>query len=103
MVSTSKKESIREFNKKNHYNEWLFIYNPNSDTGGLLSTPNQPPLNGAIPVGLPGTTGAPGTTGSGFGTQGLGNQGLGNQASPLGGGTQQAPQTLQPQAPPAQQ
>jgi type II secretory pathway pseudopilin PulG len=98
VVSTSKLESIREFNKKNHYNEWLFIYNPNSDTGGLLSTPSQPPLNGAIPVGLPGTTGAPGTTGSGFG-----NQGLGNQTSPLGGGMQQTPQTLQPQAPPAQQ
>jgi type II secretory pathway pseudopilin PulG len=42
VVSTSKKESIRQFNKKNHYNDWQFIYDPNSDRGGLLNTPAQP-------------------------------------------------------------
>ena len=36
VASTSKAKTIREFNKKNHYNEWLFIYDPNSDRGGLL-------------------------------------------------------------------
>lgn len=50
VVSTSKDQSIREFNHKDHYNQWQFIYDPSTDRGGLLSTPNQPPLQGAIPV-----------------------------------------------------
>jgi len=95
VVSTSKKESIREFNKENHYNKWLFIYNPQMDRGGLLNTPNQPALQGATPVGQPagaGAAGASGTPGSPFG-----NQGPGNQGSPFGGGQQQPPQNTQPQ------
>jgi hypothetical protein len=47
VVSTSKDKTIREFNKKDHYNQWQFIYDPTSDRGGLLMTPNQPPLQGA--------------------------------------------------------
>jgi len=46
VVSASKKDSIREFNHKKKYNEWQFIYDPSMDRGGLLSTPNQPPLQG---------------------------------------------------------
>ena len=46
VVSTSKKEGIREFNKKKKYSEWQFIYDPSTDRGGLLMTPNQPPLQG---------------------------------------------------------
>jgi len=45
VVSTSKDASIRSFNKKDHYNQWQFIYDPSTDRGGLLTTPNQPPLN----------------------------------------------------------
>ena len=59
VISTSKAESIREFNKKNHYNQWQFIYDPASDRGGLLSTPNQPPLQVAAPNPQQGTSGAP--------------------------------------------
>ena len=44
VASTSKDKTIREFNKKNHYNQWQFIYDPTTDRGGLLSTPNQPSL-----------------------------------------------------------
>ena len=68
VVSASKDKSIREFNKKQHYNEWQFIYDPSTDRGGLLNTPNQPPLQGAggnvqpgangMPAGAPGQTGA---------------------------------------------
>jgi type II secretory pathway pseudopilin PulG len=47
VASTSKKEGIREFNHKKKYEEWQFIYDPSTDRGGLLSTPNQPPLQGA--------------------------------------------------------
>jgi type II secretory pathway pseudopilin PulG len=58
VVSTSKKESIRQFNKKNHYNDWQFIYDPSSDRGGLLNTPAQPvPFNqnvGGTKSGVPG-------------------------------------------------
>jgi hypothetical protein len=55
VASKSKKESIREFNKKNHYDQWQFIYDPSSDRGGLLNTPAQPPLQGAAvtPTGTP--------------------------------------------------
>lgn len=46
VVSSSKRETIREFNNKKKYNEWQFIYDPGTDRGGLLMTPNQPPLIG---------------------------------------------------------
>jgi len=50
VASTSKEETIREFNHKNHYNQWQFIYDPSTDRGGLLNTPAQPALQGAVPV-----------------------------------------------------
>jgi len=46
VASSSKKETIREFNHKKKYNEWQFIYDPATDRGGLLMTPNQPGLQG---------------------------------------------------------
>jgi type II secretory pathway pseudopilin PulG len=67
VASTSKDKTIREFNKKNHYNEWLFIYDPSADRGGLLKGPVQPDANkglgglnqpGVPPAG-PGQPGAP--------------------------------------------
>src|SRR5438128_234064 len=66
VVSTSENETIREFNKKNHYNEWQFIYDPSTDRGGLLNTPAQPPLQGAVPTAQPAQQGVP--TGVGPGT-----------------------------------
>jgi hypothetical protein len=73
VVSTSKKQSIREFNKKNHYKDWQFIYDPSSDRGGLLNTPAQPPLQGVPnqnqqPSGVPVLT--PGGQQGNFGGQG---------------------------------
>jgi type II secretory pathway pseudopilin PulG len=46
VTSTSKDKSIREFNKKKHYNEWQFVYDPSTDRGGLLTMPNQQSLQG---------------------------------------------------------
>ncbi len=46
VASTSKEKTIRLFNKKDHYYQWQFIYDPTMDQGGLLSTPNQPSLAG---------------------------------------------------------
>lgn len=59
VASTSKDKTIRVFNKKEHYNQWQFIYDPSSDRGGLLNTPAQPPLQGTNPGGVPGA-GIPG-------------------------------------------
>jgi type II secretory pathway pseudopilin PulG len=72
VASTSKEKTIRIFNKKDHYNQWQFIYDPSSDRGGLLTTPNQPSLQGAttaIQTGVPGAPGAPGTLGTGISGQ----------------------------------
>lgn len=57
VASTSKEKTIRVFNKKEHYNQWQFIYDPSSDRGGLLNTPAQPPLQGTTPGGAPGASG----------------------------------------------
>src|ERR1700733_8424177 len=70
VVSTSKKDGIREFNHKKKYEEWQFVYDPSSDRGGLINTPNQPPLQGLAqqqlqpgqapqPGGFSGTTSGP--------------------------------------------
>jgi type II secretory pathway pseudopilin PulG len=49
VASTSKAKSIREFNHKNHYNDWQFIYDPTMDRGGLITTPAQPALQVSAP------------------------------------------------------
>src|SRR5262249_45429798 len=94
VVSTSKAKSIREFNKKNHYNKWLFIYDPSVDRGGLIRTPYDPPLQVAGPnlqTGPPGVVGgiagaAPvgGASGTFGGTTGMpgGNPGQPQQQQP---------------------
>lgn len=65
VASISKDKSIRIFNKKDHYYQWQFIYDPSTDRGGLLTTPNQPSLQGATAAipGAPGMPGAPGSPG----------------------------------------
>ena len=35
VASIVTKESIREYEKQKHYNEWEFVYNPQTDLGGL--------------------------------------------------------------------
>jgi hypothetical protein len=58
VTSYSNRETIRVFNKKNHYNQWQFIYDPSTDRG-LMKGPNQPlplgarqapPVQGAAPA-----------------------------------------------------
>jgi type II secretory pathway pseudopilin PulG len=39
VASRSKAKSIREFNRKNHYNEWLFFYDPKYDRGYEIKGP----------------------------------------------------------------
>jgi type II secretory pathway pseudopilin PulG len=44
VTSYSKHETIRVFNRKSHYNEWQFVYDPSTDTS-LPTTPNRPLLS----------------------------------------------------------
>jgi type II secretory pathway pseudopilin PulG len=66
VASNSKATTIREFNRKNHYNDWLFIYDPSSDRGGLLNAPIQPDLNKGL-GGIQGVQPAPPNAGPGQG------------------------------------
>jgi hypothetical protein len=76
VVSSSKKDAIREFNHKKKYNEWQFIYDPGTDRGGLLMTPNQPPIQG---FGQPGAANL-----NGQGTNGQNNGGINNGGGNFG-------------------
>ena len=96
---TSPKQSILVFRKKNHYNEWEFIYDPLADQmmmqGGNLGTIGQPASGTTTPVG-----GSPGIgSGSGFGnSSGFGN----NPGFGTPGGTNPGGSTPPPQPPPQQ-
>ncbi len=57
VASTSDKESIRVFNNKNHYNQWLFIYDPTVDRGALITGPYQPMQQLMPGVQMPGLLG----------------------------------------------
>lgn len=74
VISVSKKESIREFNHKKKYDQWQFVYDPALDRGGLLNTPNQPPIQGFGNQNQAGQSAQPGGPNSFFGPQ----QGQGN-------------------------
>ncbi|MGA7300779.1 MAG: hypothetical protein WBX10_10765 [Candidatus Sulfotelmatobacter sp.] len=97
VASTSKETTIREFNHKRKYNEWQFVYDPTSDTGGLIRTPNQPPLQLAgqpMQNGQNGQSGNSSTNSSSFG-QGTGfgsnNSFGGNNSSSFGGASAPSP------------
>jgi type II secretory pathway pseudopilin PulG len=79
VASLSKAKTIRVFSEKTHYNDWLFIYVPQADRGGLLTGP----------VSLNGPT-------SGFAAGVPGQGGLSGQGQGL------TPNSSQPQNPPAQ-
>lgn len=44
VASSSPLEGIRAYNKKTHYNEWQFVYDPSQDRGALIVGPYQPTL-----------------------------------------------------------
>ena len=71
----SQKESLKEFQQKDHYNEWQFVYDPTMD----------PTLRGGLgagaATGVPGTIGAPGVTLPGTNQPGFGQPGS-NPMSP---------------------
>jgi len=90
VASMSKAKSIREFDNKKHYKDWLFYYDPTGDRGGLLTGPVVPSL---VNKGLNGLTGMQ----SGLGT------GQPNSAQVPGLTTQPAQSTTStPEMPPDQ-
>ena len=79
VASSSKDKTIRKFNNKEHYNEWLFVYDPTNDRS-LITGPYQPSLMGqgiGQPIGTANGTGMQNTPTPGFGNQG--NTGTGMQ------------------------
>jgi type II secretory pathway pseudopilin PulG len=84
--SVSKDKTIREFNHKNKYKDWAFVYDPAMDRGGIIMTPYQPQLQGFGQQGTPnlnGQTGSGGNNGSSFGGgNGFGTSPSGMQNSP---------------------
>jgi type II secretory pathway pseudopilin PulG len=109
VASVNKKDkSIREFYGKNHYNDWLFIYMPMADRGGLLVGPVNPSMPTGNMGGLTpgqmaaGAAGQGGVGQGGFGQSGFGQSGIGQsggfgqgQGQGLNGGQNQG----QPQPP----
>jgi len=101
VVSANKHTGYREFNHKKKYSEWQFIYDPGTDRGGLLMTPNQPQLQGfgqanQNPIGQPnGSTNSPS---GGFGPSSFGPP-PGNQNNSSGFGSPSQPSNPPEQTP----
>ncbi len=102
VASVSKDLTIRLFNKKKKYEEWMFIYDPTQDRNNiLLRGPYQPmTLGGAQGQGIPGSTPASQMNGqqqqSPFGQ---GNSGFSQGNSGYGQGNSGAAQPQQPTQP----
>jgi type II secretory pathway pseudopilin PulG len=92
VASTSKKQSLMAFNGKDHYNEWLFIYDPTTDRGALITGPYVPTQAGTGGV-LPGGMTPTATPQSGFGN----NNSVFGQPSTFGQPPGPSPQPQNPQ------
>jgi type II secretory pathway pseudopilin PulG len=93
VVSKSKGKSIRLYNGRGHYNEWVFLYQPQQQPGaggrgvGVPGTTPRGGIGGNAPGGVPGR-GGPARGGAGFpgGRGGPGAPGTGPAFPPSGGG-----------------
>jgi type II secretory pathway pseudopilin PulG len=87
VASTSKAKSIREFDHKKHYNEWLFFYDPRYDLGYEIKGPTSLSMTGGAMQTQPGIPGAqnPGAMNPGSQSQGFQNQGFQNSGSQTNG------------------
>jgi type II secretory pathway pseudopilin PulG len=90
VASTSKKQSIKEFNDKDHYDEWYFVYDLRLEQSGSTGvTVAEPRVGGS-------TTGASSSTSGGGSTTGT----SGTQPPPAGTNSGQPQPTGTPQPPP---
>ena len=76
VASLSNAKTIRIYNKKDHYKDWLFIYDPTNDRGALLTGPYQPQLQTFSQQGVNGQNN--GNPGFGGMNPGIGNGGMNN-------------------------
>jgi len=68
VTSTSKEKSIKELNGKDHYNEWLFVYDPRLDATRPGVVPGNPGVpGGPVGPGIGGPGGIGGNNGPGLG------------------------------------
>lgn len=89
VASTSKKQAIKEFNDKDHYDEWYFVYDLRLEQSGGTGVTVAEPRAGGSTTGAS-TTG--GSSSSGGATSGT--------TSPGGMNSGQPPPTSTPQPPP---
>ncbi len=102
VASTSKDPTIREFNHKKKYKDWVFVYDPAQDQGRLITTPYQPQLQGFGQQGTPNLNGQPGNSSGAFGT-GTSPSGMQNNPNtPATGGYGQPNPPSNPPPPPPQ-
>jgi len=101
VASVSKDPTIREFNHKKKYKDWVFVYDPAQDQGRLITTPYQPQLQGFGQQGTPNLNGQSGSSGfgngNGFGTSSPGMQNNSNTPASGGFGQPNPPSNPPPQ------
>ena len=90
VASTNKDKTIREFNHKDKYKDWVFVYDPGLDVGHLITTPYQPQLLGFRQQNINGPNGT-GSIGNLNGTAPQGTQNNPNSPSTGGFGTPNPP------------
>jgi len=96
VVSKSKETSIRLYNGRNHYNEWVFQYIPRQQAPGVGGAPGQPGQRGGPNQPGPGGFGIGPGRGAGPGGRGDGRGGPPNNPNMPGRGGFPFPQTPQP-------
>jgi type II secretory pathway pseudopilin PulG len=93
VASVSKGKSIKEFNDKDHYNDWLFVYDlrleQSGGTGVAVAAPMAPNSAGAA-----GAT--PGNANNAAGANGTQNPANGQPGAPSNGGTPPQPSSPAP-------
>lgn len=100
VASLIKDKTIREFNHKNKYKDWVFVYDPAQDQGHLITTPYQPQLQGfGQQPNVNGQNNPNNGTSNGFGSSPTGTQN--NPNMPMSGGF--STPTPPPNNPPQQQ
>ncbi len=98
VASLSKDNTIREFNHKKKYKDWVFVYDPAMDRGGIITTPYQPQLQGFGQQGIQNLNGQSGSSGAfGTGTSPSGMQNNPNTPATGGLGTPNPPSNPPPQ------
>jgi len=105
VATTCKDTTIREFNKKKKYKDWVFAYDPAQDQGRLITTPYQPQLQGFGQPGMQNVNGQNGQNGlgTGLGSNAPGTSPSGTQYNSNAPSTEPPSQPNQPNNPPQQQ